>query len=189
MKNLNRLKLIPVMLVAMSSALGAFGQQPQPPKTSAESSRSSDTRASEVRVTPSEKLPSLSKKGWPDSSGRGGGTAKAVTLTAACNAAADELGVSRILIDALETENAALRSRLETEKRANDLLTELNETRRAENEAMKATVAAKNETIAAKDAAIAAQEKLIEQLKGKKRSPWSRVADILLGAAVIAILK
>jgi hypothetical protein len=107
----------------------------------------------------------------------------------ACNAAADELRASRILIDALGTENAALRSRVETEKRSNELLTELNETRRAENEALKATVAAKNETIAAKDSAIAAQEKLIEQLKGKKRSTWSRIADILLGAGVIAVLK
>lgn len=116
-------------------------------------------------------------------------TAKAVTLTAACNAAADELRASRILIDALETENAALRVRLETEKRANELLVELNETRRSENEALKATVTAKNETIAANDAAIAAHEKLIEQLKPKKRSPWARVADILIGAGVIAVLK
>ena len=77
-------------------------------------------------------------------------TRKRVTLTSACNAAADELRASRILIDALETENAALRSRLETEKRANELLTELNETRRAENEALKVTVTSKNETIAAK---------------------------------------
>lgn len=107
----------------------------------------------------------------------------------ACNAAADELRVSRILTDALDTENAALRVRLETEKRANELLAELNETRRAESEALKTAVAAKNETIAAKDAAIAAQEKLIEQLKTKKRSPWSRVADILLAAGVMAILK
>ena len=116
-------------------------------------------------------------------------TRKRVTLTSACNAAADELRASRILIHALETENAALRSRLETEKRANELLNELNETRRAENEALKAAVAAKNETIAAKDTAIAAQEKLIEQLKGKKRSAWSRIADILLGAGAVVVLK
>ena len=82
-----------------------------------------------------------------------------------------------------------MRIRLETEKRANELLVELNETRRAENEALKSTVAAKNETIAAKGAAIAAQEILIEKLKTKKRSPWARIADILLGAGVIAILK
>jgi len=40
-----------------------------------------------------------------------------------------------------------------------------------------------------KDAAIAAQEKLIDHLKTKKRSVWSRIGDILLGAGVIAILK
>jgi len=107
----------------------------------------------------------------------------------ACNAAADELRVSTDLIDALETENAALRARLDTEKRANELLTELNETRRAESEALKSNVAAKNETIAAKDTAIAVQDKLIETLKTKKRSPWARIADILLGAGIIAILK
>jgi hypothetical protein len=42
---------------------------------------------------------------------------------------------------------------------------------------------------AAKDAAIAAQEKLIAQLRTKKRSPCARIADILLGAGVIAVLK
>ena len=93
------------------------------------------------------------------------------------------------MIDALETENAALKSRLETEKRANALLNELNETRRAETEALKATVTAKNETIAAKDAAIAAQDKLIGSLKTKKRSVWSRIADIAIGAAIGAILR
>lgn len=110
-------------------------------------------------------------------------------MLSACNAAADELRASRILIEALETENKTLNSRLETEKRANELLTELNETRRAESEALKVTVAAKNETIAAKDAAIATQDKLTATLKTKKRSPWARIADILLGAGVIAILK
>ncbi len=106
-----------------------------------------------------------------------------------CNAAVDELRASRILIDALDTENAALRSRLETEKRSNVLLVELSETRRAENDALKTALAAKNETIAAKDSAIAAQDKLIGTLKTKKRSIWSRVGDILIGAAAVAILK
>ncbi len=110
-------------------------------------------------------------------------------MLSACNAAADELKASRILIDALEIENAALQVRLETERRANALLNELNETRRAETEALRATVAAKNETIAAKDAALAAQDKLIDQLKTKKRSVWSRIGDILLGVGVAAIIK
>jgi septal ring factor EnvC (AmiA/AmiB activator) len=116
-------------------------------------------------------------------------TPKGVTLTQACNAVADELRASRILIDALDTENSALRERLETEKRATQLLTELNETRRRESEALKQTVVAKNETIAAKDAAIAAQDKLIETLKSKKRSVWSRIADIAIGAAAVVVLK
>ena len=166
MKNLKLWNVKPVLLVVMSSGLVAFSQQPQPPTRSVESSRSSDTGVSRQLA-----------EGCRQS------------LINSCNVAADELRASRILIDSLETENAALRSRLETEKRANELLVELNETRRAENEALKSTVAAKNETITAKDAAIAAQEKLIENLKPKKRSPWARIADILLGAGVIAVLK
>src|SRR5688572_26172165 len=174
MKNLKPSKLLPAMLVVMLSVLAASAQQPQPPTKSVESSQRSGTGATEIRVTPS---------GVQD------GTRKRVTLTEACNAAVDELKASRILIDALETENTALKSRFETEKRANALLAELNETRRAENEALKATVTAKNETIAAKDAAIAAQDKLIGTLKTKKRSIWSRIADIAIGAALGAVLK
>ena len=93
------------------------------------------------------------------------------------------------MIDALETENTALRSRLETERTASKLLTELNETRRAESEALKATVTAKNETIAAKDAAIAAQDNVIGSLKTKKRSVRSRIADIAIGAGIGILLK
>lgn len=89
----------------------------------------------------------------------------------------------------MEGENATLRTRLETERLNTRLITELNETRKAESDALKQTVAAKNETIAAKDAAIASQDKLIETLKTKKRSVWSRIGDILIGAAAIAILK
>jgi chromosome segregation ATPase len=110
-------------------------------------------------------------------------------LVSACNAVADELRASRILIDALETENSALRSRLETERSATRLLNELNDTRRAESEALKATVTAKNETIAAKDSAIAEQDKLIGSLKTKKRSVWSRIADIAIGAAIGTVIK
>jgi hypothetical protein len=116
-------------------------------------------------------------------------TAKAATLTGACNAAAGELRASRILIEALETENASLRTRFEIEKRENQLLTELNETRRVETEGLKLALAAKNETIAAKDAVIAAQDKLIATVKTKKHSPWARVADIAIGAAIGIILR
>ena len=165
MKNLKRSKLLPAMLVVMLSVLAASAQQPQPPKNSVESSPSSGTVVSEKLKTRSEKLLS------------------------ACNAVADELRASRILTDALETENAALRSRLETERSATRLLTELNDTRRRESEALKETVNAKNETIAAKDTAIAAQDRLIEHLKTKKRSVWSRIADIAIGAGIGLILK
>ncbi len=110
-------------------------------------------------------------------------------IDAACNAAANEIRASRILIDTLGSENAVLNSRLSTEKQIAELLTELNDTRRAENDAFRITVAAKNETIAAKDAAIASQDKLIDALKHKKPSPWRRLGDILIGAATIAVLK
>jgi hypothetical protein len=65
----------------------------------------------------------------------------------------------------------------------------LNETRKSENDALRAALAAKNETIAAKDAVIAGQDKLIDALKQKKTSPWKRLSDVLLGAAIFAILK
>ena len=93
------------------------------------------------------------------------------------------------LIGSLEDENAALKERLETEKRATALLAELNETRKAESNALRATVAAKNETITAKDAVIASQDKLIATLKTKKTSPWRRLGEVLIGAAVFAVLK
>jgi hypothetical protein len=110
-------------------------------------------------------------------------------LAVACNAAADELRASRSLIDALDTENASLKTRLATERQLTAVLTELNETRRSESDALRTTVAAKNETIAAKDAVIASQDKLIDALKRKKPSPWRRLGDILIGAATIAVLK
>lgn len=165
MKYLDALRTIPVALVLTLSTLAAFGQQPQPPKNSAENLPQSDTAVSE------------------------GSKPKNETLLSACNAAVDELKGSRVLIEALEAENAALRVRLETEKRTTALLTELNDSRRAESEALKVAVAAKNEAITAKDAAIAAQDRLIEQLKTKKRSPWGRVADILLGAGLRSLIK
>lgn len=107
----------------------------------------------------------------------------------ACAAAIYELKASRVLIAALETENTSLKSRLDTEKRTNALMAELNETRKNETDALRAALAAKNETIAAKVASIASQDKLIEVLKKKKSSPWRRLGDILIGAAVFAILK
>lgn len=110
-------------------------------------------------------------------------------LISACSAAADELNASRVLIDALDAENAALKSRLATEQRLTVLLTELNDARHAETDALRTTLAAKNETIAAKDSALTSQDKLIEALKRKRPSPWRRLGDILIGAAAIAVLK
>ncbi len=107
----------------------------------------------------------------------------------ACAAVADELGVSRKLIDALERENRALNERLETARQTETLLRELSETRRSENEALRAAVTAKNETIAAKDAALAKQDELVVELKRRKSSPWKRIGDILIGVAISAVLK
>ncbi|MEQ1604566.1 MAG: hypothetical protein ABL999_06830 [Pyrinomonadaceae bacterium] len=110
-------------------------------------------------------------------------------VLASCAAAVEELKASRILIDALEIENASLKTRLETEKQMTATLTEVNETRRSESDALRNAIAAKNETIAAKDAVITSQDKLVEALKKKKPSPWRRIGDILIGAAAIAVLK
>ena len=113
----------------------------------------------------------------------------ATRATSACNAAVDELIASRKLIEALEAENAGLKTSLETTSQLNSALTELNNTRKSESDALRNALAAKNETIAAKDAVIASQDKLIAELKRKKPSVWQRLGDILLGAGVIAVLK
>lgn len=115
--------------------------------------------------------------------------ASASQIVNACAAAAEELAVSRKLIDALERENHALNERLETAARTERLLNEITETRRTENEALRAAVSAKNETIAAKDAALAKQDELIAELKSRKSSPWKRIGDILIGVAVSSLLK
>jgi hypothetical protein len=108
---------------------------------------------------------------------------------AACAAAVDDLKATRTLVEALESENALLKDRLDTEIRSNAILSELDDTRHAETEALRAALAAKNETIAAKDASLASQDKLIEVLKKKKSSPLKRLGDILVGAAIFAIFK
>jgi septal ring factor EnvC (AmiA/AmiB activator) len=112
-----------------------------------------------------------------------------VNLLAACAAAVDELKASRTLITALDAELASQKSRLDTERQLNAMLTELNNTRKSESAALGRALEAKNETIAAKDAVIATQDKLIETLKSKRSSTWRRIGDILIGAAAIAVLK
>lgn len=104
-------------------------------------------------------------------------------------ATAVELEKTRVLVSSLESETRGITDRLETEKRAVAILTELNETRRSESDALRAALTAKNETITARDAVIAAQDKLIAALKTKKPSPWRRIGDVLIGAAAFAILK
>lgn len=69
------------------------------------------------------------------------------------------------------------------------MLTELNETRKAESDALQNVVAAKNETLIAKDTVIANQDKLIETLKAKKSSPWKRFGDVLIGVAAGMVLR
>lgn len=107
----------------------------------------------------------------------------------ACAAAAEELAKSRVLIVALESENAALKTRIETEKATTVILSELSETRKSEANALRSAVTAKNETIAAKDTVITAQDKLIETLKRKKSSPWQRIGDVMIGVAVAMIIR
>lgn len=101
----------------------------------------------------------------------------------------EEIRLADRLIAALESENAALRLRLETEKAANATLRELNKTRRAESDALREALGAKNEAIAAKDAALAAQEKLIGDLKKRRGSLWKRLGDIAIGAVLGAVLR
>ncbi|MCC6328973.1 MAG: hypothetical protein IT174_10685 [Acidobacteria bacterium] len=147
----------------------AYGQSEQQPTNSASGSAKSDIRASEE----------VQRKDAETQS----------RIVNACAAAVDELKKIRAFADVLERENILLRERLDTEKAAVKVLTELNETRRSEAEALRTAVAAKNETIAAKDAVIARQDELVGVLKKKKSSPWKRVGDVLIGVAVAAILK
>jgi hypothetical protein len=110
-------------------------------------------------------------------------------LINACAAAVGDLKATRVLVETLTDENAALKNRLDSEKQTAALLTELNATRKSETDALRETVAAKNEAIVAKDAVIASQDTLIEALKKKKSSPWKRLGDVLIGAALFAVLK
>ena len=175
MKKLKSLRLILPLLAVALSAHVMFAQSSQPQTNSAGNSPSSDTSASRQ---PAERVNSPRIR-----------TGASQGLINSCMAAVDDLKAHRELADALTSENDALRTRLETEKRTTAMLTELNETRKSETDALRETVAAKNEAIAAKDAVIASQDKLIETLKKKKSSPWKRSGDVLIGAALIAVLK
>jgi len=95
---------------------------------------------------------------------------------------------SQTLIDALEKENASLKARHQTDQQMVDVLSELDETRKAESEALRSTIAAKDEALTAKDTVIATQDKLIETLKQKKSSPWKRLGDVLIGVGIGVVL-
>ena len=174
MKNWKRLLIKTAVLAAIWNVPAAFGQSRQLPANSVPSSPSSDTAASKAERH-------VSSPGTP--------AANRSDVIAACMATAVELEKARVTVSVLDGVNRLLTERLETEKRATAVLTELNETRKNENDALRAAVTAKNETISAKDAAIASQDKLIEALKKKKTSPWRRVGDILIGAAAGLILR
>ena len=115
----------------------------------------------------------------------------AVSLSASGEVRAQnvELAAADRLIEALERENAALRERLDTEKQAITVLTELNDARRREADALRTALAAKNETIAAKDAALEAQAGVIEDLRRKRTSIWKRIGDVAIGIAAGALLR
>lgn len=168
MNNWKRSIQIPMLLAAMLSAHAAFGQSQAQQTNSVPGSQKSGTGVSRQKAV---------------------GSGQSAGLVEACAAAVEDLKATRALAAALETENAALKARIETAKQTTELLTELDATRKSETDALRATVAAKNEAIAAKDAVIASQDKLIEALKKKKSSPWKRLGYVLIGAALIAVLK
>jgi len=110
-------------------------------------------------------------------------------FVASCAGAARELSAVRELNLRLESENVQLKSSLETADRLSATLTELNAARKAETDALRSASAAKDEVIAAKAAVIDTQIKLIDTLKRKRSSPWQRVADILIGAGAVLVLR
>lgn len=163
MKNYKNLSLILTLLAAASVAPDVSGQSNPVRPSSAKSSRISAIPAQNERPT--------------------------AEITAACSAAADELLETRRLVEALDFENAALVKRLETEREISSLLKKAGDAREAEAAALRSALAAKEETIAAKEAVIENRQQMIEVLKKKSNSPLRRIADLLIGAAVFAVLK
>ena len=128
-------------------------------------------------------MPKRSVDGSPSSAIR------AVDPLPACAAAAEELADTRRFANALDAENTALRTSLDTERRLNASLTELSEARRREGDALRNAVTAQAETIAAKNDAIAAQRRLIDELKPRRSSLLRRIGDIAIGIAAGALLR
>lgn len=134
---------------------------------------------------------SLNAQTQPNSANvsRGSATRASDALVKSCSAVAIELEAARELITTLEDENKSLDARLATEREANGLLTELSATRKSESEALRSALAAKDEALAAKQDVITAQDRLLAELKMKKRSALSRITDILIGAGAALILR
>ena len=194
MRNWRRSAVMLIMLATMWSGHEAYGQSTRPQMSSAESSQSSGTRVSSPTV---REGPDSQQNGAivgrdnaaPTSPARALTNVRATDTMVACAAAMEELSATRRLAEVLERENGLLKERLETERQANSLLSELSESRRAENDALRDALAAKNEVIAAKDAVIAGQEKLIAALQKRRSSPWKRLGDVLIGVAAGAIFR
>ena len=187
MKNWKSLLLTAVFVAGAWSAQNAPAQPPPTQSSSAYNSQSSATPANEPEAEPQKVLKLTERQSL--SANRAAKPQENRDLVNACAAAVHELRESRGLIDSLASENRALSERLETEQQTTAILTELNETRKSESEALRAAINAKNETIAAKDSVIAAQDKLVGALKAKKPSTLRRIGDVLIGAAIFAVLK
>jgi hypothetical protein len=156
--------------------LGAFVPLKAQAMSSVESSKSSDTAATDPvpipTPTPTARAPDDVQK-----------------IINSCAAAAVDLEKTRGLVTALETENGLLKTRLDTEKRTSAVLLELNETRKLETASLRETIAAKNETIVAKGSVIESQDTLIAALKKKKSSPLKRITDVLIGVGLLALFR
>lgn len=178
MKICRILALLSLMLVLTLSVPVAFGQSPAPPTNYVSSLKQPDTPVAN-RTAPIPEATPPTEEGAQDIQ----------PIINACAAAADDLKKSQILINVLESQNKLLSERLETEKRATAVLTELNDTRRAETTALRGVIEAKNQTIAAKDAVIAKQDQLVGELKKKKPSLLKRIGTIALGVAIGVALR
>ena len=160
MKRSKNFKLLLILLVTMFGAHAAFAQSPLPPANSAKSSPKPDIRAANENA-----------------------------IRNACADAAEDLKATKKFAEALDAENGLLKKQLETANETAAIYKELNETRKAETDALRETIKAKNETIAAQAELIATHEKLAEKLKKRKPSLIRRIGDVLLGAAIFAVLR
>lgn len=149
-----------MVLATMFGGHAVFGQSPSQPPNSATNSPKPDIRA-----------------------------ANETAIHNSCAAAVEDLTATRKLADALETENSFLKKRLETADRTAAIYKELNDTRNAESAALRETIAAKDRTIAAQKELIKTHEQLAEKLRAKRPSLIRRIGDVLIGAAIFAVLK